>query len=312
MKRDLFRRYVWLIDTVRHAKKIQFEEITERWMETPLNADRQQLALRTFHNHRHAIESLFGIRIVCDRADRNRYFIAEWPEPNATRLKMWMLQKLSFSDLDEDTAPVKHRILLDPTPEEKYGLPNIIEAIQNNKVVKIDCAIPTSDNKTSLLIAPYCIRFWRSQWFVFGKDIQTDMLHAFNLKRVIDITPTDTSFDYPRDFKPEIFFRDFYGMDVSTDRMPEVVRLKISGRTRDKARTLPLHESQKEVMTNNDYSVFEYFLVPSDEFQNTILSHGIDTEVLSPISLREAVAEKVTTLAQRYNNKVDRTVEATL
>lgn len=310
MKRDLFRRYVWLIDTVRHAKKIQFEEITERWMESPLNADHSQLALRTFHNHRHAIESLFGIRIICDRGDRNRYYIAAWPEPNATRLKMWMLQKLSFSDLDEDTAPVKNRILLDPTPEEKYGLPNIIEAIQGNRVIKIDCAIPTSDNKTSLLIAPYCIRFWRSQWFVFGKDIQTDMLHAFNLERVIDITPTDSTFEYPRDFKPEIFFRDFYGMDVSTGKMPEVVRLRMSGRTRDKARTLPLHDSQKEVMTNSDYSVFEYFLVPSDEFQNAILSHGTDTEVLSPLSLRETVAKKVAALAQRYNISIDEATPA--
>lgn len=302
MKRDLFRRYVWLIDTVRHARKIQFEEITERWMESPLNADRSQLALRTFHNHRHAIESLFGIRIICDRADRNRYYIADWPDQNATKLKMWMLQKLSFSDLDEDTEPVKHRVILDLPPEEKYGLPNIIDAIQRNRVVRLTCSIPTSDNKTSLLLAPYCIRFWRSQWFVFGKDIQTDMLHAFDLERVVDISVTDSSFEYPRDFNPEVFFRDFFGMDVDAGKMPELVRLRISGRTRDMARTLPLHESQKEVMVNTDFSVFEYFLVPSEEFQNTILSHGTDTEVLAPESLRKSVAEKVLALAQRYNS----------
>lgn len=305
MKRDLFRRYVWLIDTVRHAQKIQFEEITERWMESPLNPDHSQLALRTFHNHRHAIESLFGIRIICDRTDHNRYFIADWPEQNSTKLKMWMLQKLSFSDLDEDTAPVKHRVLLDLPPEEKYGLPNIIEAIQENLVIRIICSIPTSDNKTSLLIAPYCLRFWRSQWFILGKDVQTDLLHAFSLERVLSITVTSQTFEYPKDFKPEIFFRDFYGMDVNTNKMPEVVRLRIAGRTRDKARTLPLHDSQKEVMANNDFSVFEYFLVPSEEFQNTILSHGVDTEVLAPESLRSAVADKIKALSERYNKCIE-------
>lgn len=310
MKRDLFRRYVWLIDTIRHAKKIQFEEITERWTESPINADHSQLALRTFHNHRHAIENLFGIRIICNRTDRNRYSIAEWPDANTTKLKMWMLHKLSFSDLDEEIARINDRILLDITPEEKYNLPEIIMAIQNNSVIKLDCAIPTSDNKTSLLFAPYCIRFWNSQWFVLGKDIQTGMLHAFNLERVIDITHTDSKFEYPADFKPDLFFRDYYGMDIKTDKTPETVRLKICGRTRDKVRTRPLHDSQKEVMTNNDFSVFEYFLVPSDGFQNTILSHGTDSEVLSPLSLRESVAGKLNILVMRYGNDARQAADA--
>lgn len=277
-------------------------------MESPLNADRSQLALRTFHNHRHAIENLFGIQIVCDRADHNRYYIADCPSENVTRLKMWMLQKLSFSDLDDDTAPVKNRILLDLPPEEKYGLPNIIDAVQKNRVVKITSSIPTTDNKTSLLIAPYCLRFWKTQWFILGKDIETDMLHAFNLDRVAEISTTDLTFEYPRDFKPDVFFRDFYGMDVDCGKMPEMVRLRISGRTRDKARTLPLHESQKEVMTHNDFSVFEYFIVPSEEFVKTILSHGTDTEVIMPESLRQSVADKVKTLAERYCINEDRTV----
>ena len=301
MKRDLFRRYVWLIDTVRHARKIQFEGITERWMESPLNADHSQLALRTFHTHRHAIENLFGIRIICDRTDNNQYYIADWPNQNVTKLKMWMLQKLSFSDIDEETEPVGHRILLDPLPEEKYGLPNVIEAIQNNRVLRLSCSVPTSDNKTSLLLAPYCIRYWRSQWYIFGKDVETSMLHAFNLERVIEISPTDATFEYPRDFSPEVFFRDFFGMDVDSTRLPEVVRLKICGRTRDMAHTLPLHRSQKEVISAQDYSVFEYFIVPTEEFQNTILSHCTDTEVLFPESLRADVAKKVNEMARRYN-----------
>lgn len=309
MKRDLFRRYVWLIDTIRHAKKIQFEEITERWMESPLNADHSQLALRTFHNHRHAIESLFGIRIICDRADRNRYYIADWAGQNATKLKVWMLQKLSFSDLDEDTAPVKNRIILDMPPEEKYGLMSIIEAIQNNKVIKVMCSIPTSDNKTLLLIAPYCLRYWRGQWFILGKDIETSMLHAFDLERLIDVSVTKRHFEYPYDFKSEVFFRDFFGMDVNVQRMPEEVRIKVCGRTRDKLRTLPLHDSQKEVLTNSDFSIFEFFIVPSEEFENTLLSQGTDTEVLHPESLRKALGEKIKAMAQQYDRELNVSTE---
>lgn len=303
MKRDLFRRYVWLIETIRHAKKIQFEEITERWLASPLNSDHSQLALRTFHNHRHAIESLFGIHISCDRSDKNRYFISGLPTGNVTKLKVWMLQKLSFSNLDDDIEPVKHRVILDDLPEEKYGLMTIIEAIQDNKVVTLYCSIPTSDNKTTLDLAPYCLRFWRGEWYLLGKDVETDMLHAFSFDRIIEVNLTDKKFTYPRDFRPEIFFRDYYGMDVKNGRLPEVVRLKISGRTRDEIRTLPLHDSQKEVMTNNDFSLFEFFVVPSEKFQTTILSQGTDTEVLHPESLRNEIAGKVTALARQYEDR---------
>ena len=73
MKRDLFRRYVWLVDVIRHAKSITYEEISELWKESPLNTDQSPLALRTFHNHRDAIAQLFGIRIHCNRSDHEYY-----------------------------------------------------------------------------------------------------------------------------------------------------------------------------------------------------------------------------------------------
>lgn len=304
MKRDLFRRYVWLIDTIRHAGKIQFEEITERWLGSPLNDDGSQLALRTFHNHRNAIKSLFGIVITCDRSDGNRYYIDPGPYPNSTRLKVWMLQRLGLSELEPelDSRDVNRRIILDLPPEERYGITTVIDAIQNNKVVKIFCAIATRDHKTSLLFAPYCLRYWHGLWFVLGKDIETDIIHAFSLDRVLDINLTDIGFTYPSDFSSEEYLRDFYAMDIDSSIPPETVRLKVSGKTRDRIRTLPLHQSQKEIMINPDYSVFEYFLIPSDKFKKTILYYSPDAEIIFPLSLRDKMTEMVSRLYDAYRH----------
>ena len=37
MAKDLFNRYIWLVDTIYRAKKITFEEINERWLRTDMS-----------------------------------------------------------------------------------------------------------------------------------------------------------------------------------------------------------------------------------------------------------------------------------
>lgn len=302
MKRDLFRRYVWLIDTIRCSGGITFEDISRRWDESPCNTDNSPFALRTFHNHRHAIADLFGIRIICRRGHDHNYRIAGWPNHNPTKLKMWMLQKLSFADLDDNAEPMKMRLLLDRMPEEKFDMNTVIEAIQNNKVIRIDCSLPTSDNKTSLNVAPYCMRCWHNKWYILAKDMETGKLRAFDLERVVEIKMTDESFEFPKNFKPENYFRNFYGMGTDTDKEPEQVKIKISGKKRDELRLFPLHVTQKEVMSTPEFSVFELHLVPDEEFESALLSHGSDTEVLHPEYLRASMADRIRKMAQIYKN----------
>ena len=66
MARDLFRRYIWLVDTINRAKRITFGEINQKWKNSTIS-EGNDLPLRTFHNHREAIEETFNILIVCDK-----------------------------------------------------------------------------------------------------------------------------------------------------------------------------------------------------------------------------------------------------
>ena len=69
------KRYFWLVDTIYRHAPISFKEIAQRWEQSSLY-DKKKLAIRTFHNHREAIEELFHIRIVCDERT-NKYYIAD-------------------------------------------------------------------------------------------------------------------------------------------------------------------------------------------------------------------------------------------
>ena len=66
MAKNLFNRYVWLVNTIYEAGKITFEEISNRWERSALG-DGAPLPLRTFHNHRKEIEALFDINIECNK-----------------------------------------------------------------------------------------------------------------------------------------------------------------------------------------------------------------------------------------------------
>ena len=70
---NLFNRYIWLVDIIYRRGSITFEEINASWQRSMLNLDGDDLPLRTFHNHRKAIEQMFDINIECDK--RNGYTI---------------------------------------------------------------------------------------------------------------------------------------------------------------------------------------------------------------------------------------------
>lgn len=301
MKRDLFRRYVWLIDVVRHAKKITYEEISNLWKNSPLNGDHSPLALRTFHNHREAIEHLFGIKILCDRSDHNQYYVADENAPESTRLKVWMLQTLSLSNLITKSGNVENRIVVDITPEEKFGLTTIIEAMKQDRILRIVYTIPTTERqKTELYVAPYCVRFWNRAWFLLAKEEDTGNMLVFDLARVLSLDITEKKFEYDSNFTPSEFFKNYYGMDVDSSLKPVPIRMRVGGTTRDMIRTLPLHTSQKELMADFDSSIFEYFFVPSDDFKKSVLAMGPDVEVLSPKELRSEITSLIMHMAGKY------------
>ena len=65
-------------------------------------------------------------------------------------------------------------------------------------------------------------------------------------------------------------------------------------------RSLPLHTSQKEIETTPDYSIFEYKIKPTYDFEQEILSHREDVEVLEPVSLRETIKQSIMKMAKLY------------
>ena len=60
MAANIFGRYVWLIEQFRRYGRLTYEEVNDLWHRSGLSyGDDDDLALRTFHNHRKAIFDIF-------------------------------------------------------------------------------------------------------------------------------------------------------------------------------------------------------------------------------------------------------------
>ena len=62
MAKNLFTRYIWLINTIYRAGKISLEEINEKWLLSDMS-EGETIPIRTFHNHRKAIVDIFDINL---------------------------------------------------------------------------------------------------------------------------------------------------------------------------------------------------------------------------------------------------------
>ena len=112
-------------------------------------------------------------------------------------------------------------------------------------------------------------------------------IHRFGLDRIKHLEVTESKFCYPKNFSPQDYYSDYYG--VFHEQKPMTIRLKAYREKPHYLRSLPLHHSQREIETNNNYTIFEYIIAPTYDFIQEILSHGNQLEVLSPDTFRQQI-----------------------
>lgn len=301
MTRDLFRRYVWLVDTVKNGKKMTFDEISRAWDISAFNVDHSKLALRTFHNHREAIDNLFGIKILCDRSDHHYYIPGHTDQ--STNLKLWMLQSLSFDHLvREEGKDVESRMVFDQTPEQKFGLISIVDAMKRSVTVSFTYRAEGKERETEVEIEPYAVRFCDNSWSVLGKKTSTGEMKNYLLPRMSNIELTDTRFKFPHGFSASAYFNKFVGHQIADDKPMESITVKVNEKIRDGLKGFPLHKSQRETESHGEFSIFEMEAVPTDELIEKLLILGPDLEVLSPQSLRDKINERLKEISCLYQH----------
>lgn len=299
MSKNLLNRYVWLVDTIYQAKKITFEEINRRWLRTDMS-EGMAIPLRTFHNHRQAIEELFGIDIECSRSGGYYYYIANADDLKSGSVRNWLLSTFAVNNLVNESLQLHGRILFEDNPSGRLNLAGIVAAMRDSAILDIVYQPYWKDKPNQFELAPYCVKVFKQRWYVVGKCNYAPDPRIYALDRITELRRTGKTFVYPTDFDPEALFADCYGVEIGTGEKACAIRLMADDYQRKYLRALPLHHSQKETETTKDYSVFEYWIRPTFDFCQAILSMGDKVEVLAPKRFREQIADVAKRMRKRY------------
>ena len=295
---DTFRQFCWLINTLLQAKSMGLEQIQQRWIDDDLN-ERTPLSRTTFYRLRQAIEDMFGIIIKCDANDNYQYYISNPEALKDNTTQNWMLQTLTVNNLLNDSLSIKDRIVLEEVPEGLEYLQTIIKAIKSNHQLIMGYRKFNDPQGYTITLEPYCLKMFRQRWYLLGKNT-TDKkdLQVYALDRIISLEETDRTFTLDPHFQAENFFKHYFGTFIG--EAPTRIVLRAYGKMIPLLRTLPKHHTQKEIVTTDQYSDFEYFMAPTFDFRQEILREGSELEVLEPESFRKELKTEIKKSLERY------------
>lgn len=299
---NLFNRYVWLVDTIYRRGRITFEEINEYWQRSSLNLGGEDIPLRTFHNHRKAIEQMFDIIIECDKRNGYKYYIENSEDMERGGVQSWLLNTFAVNNLINESHKLKQRILFEKIPSGQIYLTPIIEAMRDSLSLEITYQSFWYDTVYSFEVYPYCVKVFKQRWYVVAYSPGKDRIFIYALDRIKAMTITDNKFVLPTDFDGDLFFADCFGVIADENIKAEKVLIKVYTNQNRYIRSLPLHHSQKEEENSADYSIFSYYIRPTFDFQQELLSHGAYIEVLSPEWFKLEMKREVENMNSKYIN----------
>lgn len=298
MAKDLFSKYIWLIDTIKKHRRITREEINRCWLNSTFS-NGEPIPRRTFYNYRIAIEQLFNINIECDPSTFE-YYIADEDEHKES-VTNWLLNSTATSGLITSSRDVAHRVFLEEVPSAREHLSVVIEAMRLSVAVKFDYhpysrSLPTRD----VAIEPYFTKIFKQRWYVIGRNVKEDKIKTYALDRMSDAVVTGQRFTMPDDFEPGKYFTDAFGIIVDQS-LPKMISIRTDSTQAKYFRALPLHHSQSE-MVHDQYSVFQYKMRITNDLVNELLSYGSRIEVLGPPELRTIIRNEIQRALDRYSN----------
>ena len=258
---------------------------------------------RTFARYKDYIAETFPCYIDYNQST-NQYFLKRYHQYGQDEsLYNYLLSAYHIEGMSE--LAVKHRDkvkLLDaPTGVENVQI--ILEAIDKQK--GIECVYYSFDRATKKqqLLIPYFLKTWEQRWYLAAEpDNHHHGISIFALERMDNIRLTEQKMLPSNDVTADEYWEGSFGVNHSDNQVPEQIVIKAYGAQAEYIRALPIHESQKELERTDEYTIFEYHIVPCFNLFQQLLWHREKLEIIEPIKMREEMKKIVQNIISLYKD----------
>ena len=295
------KKCLYLIDLLSRRGPMSLKEINEHYQYSSLYDG--EIIPRTFARYKDYIAETFPCYIDYYQST-NQYFLKRYHQYGQDEsLYNYLLSAYHIEGMSE--LAVKHRDkvkLLDaPTGVENVQI--ILEAIDKQK--GIECVYYSFDRATKKqqLLIPYFLKTWEQRWYLAAEpDNHHHGISIFALERMDNIRLTEKKMLPSNDVTADEYWEGSFGVNHSDNQVPEQIVIKAYGAQAEYIRALPIHESQKELERTDEYTIFEYHIVPCFNLFQQLLWHREKLEIIEPIKMREEMKKIVQNIISLYKD----------
>jgi len=213
----------------------------------------------------------------------------------------YLLSAYHIEGMTELALKHREKIVLTDAPTGVENVQIILEAIDKKRGIECDYY---SFNKKSIKqqkLIPYFLRTWENRWYLVAEpDNHHHGQSVFALERMDNIRLTEEKMLPSKNITAEEYFEGCFGVNHSDDQKPERILIKVYSTQVEYIKALPLHESQKEIEATDEWSIFEYRLVPCYNFYQQLLWHREKLEVLEPQNVRDEIKNSIKKMLEHY------------
>lgn len=297
---SLIQKYIWVVKTIHRAGRITLKELNEKWKNNVDLSRGEELPRQTFDRWKGGILDMFGIVIECEQKGGYHYYIANPSVMERGELRTWLLDTYSTAEALSSNLAIHDRILTEDIPSSQDYLTILLDAMKDNLVVEITYRPFTMNEAKTYHVEPYCVKLSAGRWYMLARSVEKDLLLLYSLDRLERVCPTEQKFDLPKDFVAKDYFADFFGIVIDENVPLQRIVLRADKYHQHYMRTLPMHHSQREIFSCEDYADFELSLRPTYDFYMRLMSWGNMIKVLEPQSLQDELRKWLRNTMEMY------------
>ena len=295
------KKCLYLINLMERKGPMTLREINDYYQYSTLY-EGEEIQPRTFLRYKDYIDETFPCHIDFNQRT-GKYELhrhqALYGEDDS--LYDYLLSAYHIEGMTELALKHREKIMLTEAPTGVENVQIILEAIDKKRGIECDYYSFNKKTVKHQLLIPYFLRTWEQRWYLAAEpDNRHHGISIFALERMENIMLTEKKMLPTHKISAEEYFDGSFGVNHSDDQKPEKIRIKIYGAQVEYVRALPIHESQEEVEINNDWSIFEYRLVPCYNFYQQLLWHRERLEVLEPLHVRDEMKNTIEKMLEHY------------
>ncbi|MGH9399179.1 MAG: helix-turn-helix transcriptional regulator [Thermoanaerobaculia bacterium] len=184
-----------------------------------------------------------------------------------------------------------------PVREETWQV--VAESLQRGVALSIRYRHAGGKPGQERVIRPYALILSGRDWMLLAPEESGDQVKSFYLARIESAKPTVARYAIPRDFDPESYYRDTFGIFVGGGE-PFRFRVRFSPEASDEVREIRWHPKQRLDLSPGGQAILELPARSVREARRFVLAYGRDALVLSPPPLVEDMKREVSALSEAY------------